>query len=137
VDGVGPAPVSADDGSTVRSIPASPRPLVRPLAPDRYQITFTATHETCELLELARDLLRHAIPGGDPAQIVARALKVLVQELVEQKYAATDRPRASRGQGEESRNIPAEVKRAVFIRDRGRCAFVGTHGRSVTREPMW
>jgi hypothetical protein len=129
VDGVGPARVSTDDGSTVPSIPAPPRPLVRPLAPDRYQITFTATRETCEMLELAQDLLRHAIPSGDPAQIVGRALKVLVQELVKQRYAATDRPRASRGQAEDSRNIPAEVKRAVFVRDRGRCAFVGSHGR--------
>jgi len=99
------------------------------LAPDRYQVTFTATAETCEMLDLARDLLRQAIPGGDPAQIVARALNVLVRELVKQKYAATDAPRAGRGQPRDSGHIPAEVKRAVFIRDRGRCAFVGTHGR--------
>ena len=110
-------------------IPAPPSPPVQPLAPDRYRVTFTVTGDACEKLQLAQDLLRHAIPSGDPAQIFARALDVLVEELVKQKYAATSQPRTSRGQANESRNIPADVKRAVFIRDGGRCAFVGTHGR--------
>jgi hypothetical protein len=110
-------------------IPAPPRPLVQPLAPDRYRVTFTASRETCELLELAQDLLRHAIPSGDPAQIVARALEVLVEDLVKQKFAVTQRPRAARGQADDSRNVPAEVRRAVFIRDRGGCSYIGPDGR--------
>ncbi len=73
--------------------------------------------------------VRHAIPSGDPAQIVGRALQVLVEDLVRRKFAVGRRPRASKGQPDESRNIPAEVQRTVFIRDRGRCAFIGTHGR--------
>jgi hypothetical protein len=123
--------------SSVRRLPApsgvftpAPAPLVRPLSPDRYQITFTATGETRAKLELAQDLLRHAVPSGDPAQIFARALDVLVEELVKEKYAITGQPRVSRGQANESRHTPAEVKRAVFIRDRGRCAFVGGDGRT-------
>jgi hypothetical protein len=107
-----------------------PAPLVRPLSPDRYQVTFTTSGQTCAKLELAQDLLRHAVPSGDPGQIFARALDVLVEELVKQKYAVTQAPRTSRGIANESRHIPAEVKRAVFIRDRGRCAFVGSHGRT-------
>ena len=109
-------------------IPAPPRPLVQPLAPDRYRITFTASKETCAMLELAQDLLRNAIPSGDPAQIVARALALMVEDLVKRKYAVTGRPRPGRGQAEESRNIPAEVRRTVFIRDRGRCAFIRPDG---------
>jgi hypothetical protein len=81
----------------------------------------------CEKLELAQDLLRHAVPGGDLAQVFARALDALVDALVKQKFAVTSRPGPSRGQADDSRNIPAEVKRGAFIRDRGRCAFVGTH----------
>ena len=106
-----------------------PPPLIRPLSPGRYQITFTASAETREALELAQDLLRHAIPSGDPAQIIARALDLLVDELVKQKFGATDEPRVSRGQSADSRHIPAEVKRLVYVRDRGRCAFVGAEGR--------
>lgn len=115
---------------TVRAIgPAPPPPLVQPLAPDRYHVSFTATAETREKLELAQDLLRHAVPSGDPAAIFARALDVLVEDLVRKKYAATDRPQASRRQADDSRHIPAEVKRAVFVRDRGRCVFFGSGGR--------
>jgi len=100
-----------------------------PLAPDRYHVAFTASATTRAQLELAQDLLRHAVPNGDPAQIFARALDVLVEELVKRKFAATPAPRARRGPAEDSRHIPADVKRAVFVRDRGRCAFVGTSGR--------
>ena len=107
----------------------APRPVVRPLAPERYEIRFTARAETCEKLRLAQDLLGHAIPSGDLAQVFDRALTVLVEELVKRKFAATERPRPSRGQSDDSRNIPAEVKRKVFVRDRGSCAFVAPSGR--------
>jgi hypothetical protein len=110
-------------------VPPSPPPFIQPLAPDRYHVSFTATAETRDKLELAQDLLRHAVPSGDPAAIFARALDALVVELVRQKYAVTARPRPARGQAEDSRHIPAEVKRAVFIRDRGRCAFAGSGSR--------
>jgi hypothetical protein len=124
-----------DVQAAVRELPSAPGftptppPLVRPLSPGRYLVTFTASGDTRAKLELAQDLLRHAIPSGDPAQIFSRALDVLVEELVRAKYAVTDHPRARRGAGDDGRYIPAEVKRAVFIRDRGRCAFVGSDGR--------
>jgi hypothetical protein len=38
------------------------RPVLRPLAPDRYEIRFTASAQTREKLRLAQDLLRHAVP---------------------------------------------------------------------------
>ena len=43
--------------------------------------------------------------------------------------AETSAPRASRPTREGSRAIPARVRRAVWRRDGGRCAFVGSHGR--------
>lgn len=108
----------------------SPAPLVRPLSPGRYHVTFTATGEMCAKLELAKDLLSHVLPSGDPGPIFARALDLLVEELVRQKYAVTAQPRPARGTAPDSRHVPAEVKRAVFIRDRGRCAFAGSDGRT-------
>lgn len=110
------------------SLAPTPRPLVRPLAPDRYRITFTATEEATRKLDIVRDLMRHTIPDGDPAEIFTRALDVLLDDLLRKKFALTDRPRAGRSAGDAA-YIPAEVKRTVFIRDGGRCAFVGTHGR--------
>ena len=69
------------------------------------------------------------MPNGDLAQVFDRALTVLVEELERRKFAATRRPGASRGQSEDSRHIPAAVKRAVVMRDGGRCAFVAPEGR--------
>jgi hypothetical protein len=105
------------------------RPVLAPLAPDRYEIRFTASARTYEKLRLAQDMLRHAIPNGDPAEIMDRALTVLLEELARKKFAKTDRPRASQGTAPGSRDVPARVKRAVWLRDRGCCAFVGKGGR--------
>jgi hypothetical protein len=108
----------------------APAPLIRPLSRDRYHVTFTASGELCKKLEMAKDLLSHVVPSGDPGPIFERALELLVEELVRQKYAVTTQPRPARGTAPDSRHVPAEVKRAVYIRDRGRCAFAGSEGRT-------
>ena len=95
---------------------------------------FTASAETYKKLRLAQDLLRHQIPDGDPAEIFDRALTALLEDLAKKKLAATDRPRESRDHPPGSRHIPAEVKRAVWLRDGGRCAFVGRNGRRCTEQ---
>jgi hypothetical protein len=108
---------------------ATPPAVVAPLAPERYRVQFTASAETCDKLRLAQDLLRHQIPDGDPAKIFDRALTALLGDLARQKLAATDRPRGSRGSAPGSRHVPADVRRAVWLRDGGRCAFVAANGR--------
>ncbi len=105
------------------------RPVVVPLTPKRFKIQFTASEETHDLLRRAQDLLRHQIPDGDVGEVMARALKVLVRELEKEKIAATDRPRGSRGADPRSRHIPADVRRQVWDRDGGTCAFVAHNGR--------
>jgi hypothetical protein len=112
----------------VAPAPVPYRPPVTPLAPDRYQITFTAGAETRANLEFAQDLLRPALANGDVAAIMDRALKALIVDLVKNKFAIGRKPRKSRGPAPDSRAIPAGVKRIVYIRDRGRCAFLGTNG---------
>ena len=110
--------------------PAPPHPgSVVPLSPDRHRLQATLDGETVAMLELAQDLLRHALPSGDLGAIVSRALQVLVRELLKEKFAVTARPRGGGTTDRDSRHIPADVKRAVFLRDLGRCAYVGTLGR--------
>jgi hypothetical protein len=106
-----------------------PRPIVRPIAAERYEVRFTASAATREKLRRAQDLLGHAVPSGDLAEVFDRALTLLVVDLERKKFAATNRPGQSRGQSEDSRNIPAEVQRAVSNRDEGRCAFIAANGR--------
>jgi hypothetical protein len=112
--------------------PARPSAEVTPLSPDRYRVQVTIGGETLEKLRLARDLLRHALPSGDEAAILDRALTALLTDLAQRKFAATEKPRPSAGIVPGSRHVPAEVKRAVWLRDLGRCAFIGTGGRRCT-----
>lgn len=62
-------------------LPQSSRPTVTPLAPERFLIKVTIGADARANLRRAQDLLRHVIPSGDPAQIVERALKSLVDQL--------------------------------------------------------
>jgi 5-methylcytosine-specific restriction endonuclease McrA len=102
---------------------------VKPLAPERYKIQVTVGRETYAKLRRAQDLLRHVVPNGDPAAIVERALDLLVAELERTKLCMTNRPRSARSAASRSRHIPAKVKRTVWQRDAGRCAFIGAQGR--------
>jgi hypothetical protein len=111
--------------SALLTSPSRPA-VVRPLAPERYEVRFTASAETCAKLKRAQDLLRHAIPNGDTAAIVDRALTLLVADLERKKFSATERPRRRRAS--DPRTPTAEVKRAVSRRDAKRCAFVSKDG---------
>lgn len=105
-------------------------PAVQALAPDRYKVQLTISGDTLEKLRLAKDMLRHAEPSGSDAAIVERALTALLSDLARKKFAATEQPRAAApAAAPGSRHIPADVKRAVWLRDLGRCAFVGESGR--------
>jgi hypothetical protein len=108
-----------------------------PLAPDRYRLQLTISGETLEKLRLAADMLGHAIPNGDGAAVVDRALSALLAELARKKFAATEGPRPSKRTADAaSRHIPAEVRRAVWLRDLGRCAFAGLDRRCDERRAL-
>ncbi len=107
----------------------APRPAVAPLAADRYKVQFTVGEATSEKLRQAQDLLRREIPSGDPGAIFDRALSLLLEDVARKKLAETTKPRPPRGAEARSRHVPAHVKRAVWLRDSGRCAFVAEDGR--------
>jgi hypothetical protein len=112
------------------SDPARHKATVVPLAAERYKVQMTIGAETLVKLRRAQDLLRHQVPDGDLATVFDRALTLLVAELERKKCAVVDRPRGeSRSAGRPSRHIAAAVKRAVWRRDGGRCAYVGAEGR--------
>ena len=124
----------AQSDAPVLSSPPRPRPAtVTPLAPAHYKVQFTVPPETHDKLRRAQDLLRHVIPNGDPAVIFDRALTLLLADLDRVKLAATARPRTAKRIGSGSRHIPAAVRRDVWKRDEGQCAFVGTQGRCTER----
>ena len=116
---------------TVSFPSTSPSPRVAsvvPLSAARYRLQVTLDEEAHDDLRVLQDLLRREIPSGDPAAIVAKALGLLRASAEKKAWSATSRPRRPRPIGAQSREIPADVERAVWERDQGQCAFEG-HGR--------
>ena len=115
------------------SVHAVPRPVIRQLAPDQYLVQFTASRAMQENLREAQALLRHQVPSGDVAEIFDRALTLLLTELRKARHGATPRPRSSPNISNTGRHVAAAVKREVWARDGGQCAFVGPAGRCTER----
>lgn len=125
-------PKEAESATSPREVASPPTvrpPVVRPLSPERYKVQFTVSKETHDKLRRVQELMRHTIPNGDPSAIFDRALTLLLSELERTKLAAAKRPRTTAVASTVSRHIPAGVKRDVWTRDGGRCAFVGNNGR--------
>jgi hypothetical protein len=154
LDSVAPFPAPSEASPSVGPggpvVPMMRSAAVRPLSPDRYRYQLTIGGATLEKLRFAKDLLRHALPSGDDEAVLDRALSALITEVVRRKVGAergvgsspdqessADRPARSsgtaaggRGRADaDSRGIIVAVKRVVWARDRGRCAFVGADGR--------
>lgn len=138
-DSAGPAsaasssspPSSSDQGSHGFSPTAvGPRAEVKPLSAERYSLRVTLSRATRDKLLVARDRLRHRLPGGAIDAIIDRALDALLRELEQQQFAKTDRPRKNARRSKEgSRHVPNSVKRVVAARDGYQCTFVDDEGR--------
>ena len=131
-----------------------------PLGAQRYKMQFMASAATHDKLRRAQELLRHRIPGGDVGAVIDQALDLLVHDLEKKKFAAADRPRrveksagesspsegragnasegraASPAPASPSRAVPAQVKREVWQRDQGRCAFTSPSGARCTERGL-
>jgi hypothetical protein len=115
---------------TAPETPPSRRPIVAPLSEAHFKLQVTISAAARERLQQIQDLMRHRVPSGDPAAIVEHALEVLHAELLKQKAAQVVKPRAGKAAAEaRGRYIPASVKRAVWRRDQGQCAFMAGDGR--------
>ena len=105
---------------------------IEPRAPERFRMHLDVDRETRDVVSRLQDLLARET-GGDVSRIVARAVRVLLEDVEREKLAATAAPRDGRPSREGSRHIPASVRRAVWHRDGGQCAYVGDDGRCRER----
>jgi hypothetical protein len=124
---------TAEPSPPVRAIAMVSRPMETPLAPERYKLQFTISGETHAKLRQVQAIGRHVVPSGDPAEIFDRALTLLLQDLERRRCAAVTSPRPASTTVGRSRHIPASVKRDVWRRDEGRCAYIGREGRCTER----
>jgi hypothetical protein len=103
--------------------------VTKPLSPELYLLQVTLTRETHDKLRRAQALARHTLPLGDVGAILDRALTLLIEDIERRRFASVASPRPSPVEGSGGRHIPAAVRRAVWKRDEGSCAFVGPAGR--------
>jgi hypothetical protein len=124
---VGQVPAGQVDSTTSQARP-TPKPKITPLSAQRFGLQTTISQAALDDLHRAQLLLSHQIPTGDIAQVLERALRVLVVQLERTKLAATSKPRKSGATPSSPRSIPAHVRRAVWRRDGGQCTFTSESG---------
>ena len=130
-----PGPVAPLNNAALAepSVPLPLRPRVTPLAPERFALQVTLTRSTHDKLRRAQELLSHAVPSGDIAEVLDRALDALIVQLEKRRFAATSRP-GPRRRAKSARHVPAHVRRAVHARDGDRCTFVSESGRRCSEK---
>ncbi|MEY4547458.1 MAG: hypothetical protein RL685_3653 [Pseudomonadota bacterium] len=124
--GGGTCPIARSDALERAQGASEPEPPNTP-AGMRYHVQFSADQGYVDLLEEAdRNLV----------EVQRRALQLLVDQLRRRKHAATERPRAaapaqpptSTPAPARGRHLPAALRRAVWQRDDGCCAYVDERG---------
>jgi hypothetical protein len=133
--------------------PVRPRAVAEPLTADLRRLHVTVSKRFMEKLEAARDALSHSHPGSDPEAILEAGLDLLIERHAKRRgivanprrnapspslstagagersdpldsvAAARSRRGPLAGDGNETRHIPAAVKREVWLRDGGCCQF--------------
>jgi 5-methylcytosine-specific restriction endonuclease McrA len=129
-----PEPVVPSPGQNCAPspVPLSKTPArLAPLAPERYALQVTPAKATHDKLRRARALLAPAVPSGDIAAVLDRALDVLIERVEKRRHAVTSKPGTKRG-SKSPRHIPSDVRRAVLERDGGQCTFTSASGKRCT-----
>ncbi len=133
-----PRPSSSEPGFAAGPSPAgflpAPRPIVQPTAPERYRVQFTIDQETHDEFRRLQALLRREIPDGDPAVVFKRAVRLMLEKVENKKLGITKKPRRNAvirpgTDRPRSREAPRAVKRVIWGKDAGQCAFVASDGR--------
>jgi 5-methylcytosine-specific restriction endonuclease McrA len=138
-DLLAPAQVRPDENQVAPAQVERPRTEL-PSLPERYLIQVAISKATHDKLRRAQELLSHAVPSGDVAQVLDRALEALIAQLEKRKFGAAEprsrrksRPAAGRATRKalatRPRHVSAQVRRAVWERDQGQCTFVSGSGR--------
>jgi len=97
----------------------------------RVEFKFQGSRALREAIDRARDLLSHKFPFGE----LDHVLLEVVREYLERHDPQTSLALGKLGPAKGASSLPAEVRRAVWARDGGRCVYVGPRGiRCETRK---
>ncbi|WP_242360046.1 MULTISPECIES: HNH endonuclease signature motif containing protein [Anaeromyxobacter] len=147
----GTAKPTLDPGPAADALPAPSPPVAQPkrraetlaVSESHWSLRVTLDRACKEDLETLRSLLSHKVPDGDLAAVLHEAIRCAIQKHGKRKgavaperktkgakqagNAATTKKTAAKPPATRT-TIPAIVRRAVWTRDGGRCAWVGPDG---------
>lgn len=112
------------------ALPVVPAPLPMPPrgpSEELFLVSFPATLETRELIERAKEVLRHRIPKAELDKIFNLALKTLLAR-VDREQRKPRRAAPAPAKAERMRYIPEAVKRESLRRAGGQCVFIAEDG---------
>ncbi len=115
-------------------VPVTPPPP--PTTVVRHQLKMTVGPDFLALLDQVRDAMSHSHPGASLEVLFAECMKTKLREHARRARADVAHPRPTPPPANEnSRHVPAQVRRAVWKRDEGRCTFIAEDGHrcSATR----
>jgi len=121
--------------------PIAPFPSVAPLSPASYALQCTLSAAAHAKLREIQDLLGPRVPSSEISRVLELALDALLVHLEKSRKAALLEPEADQkvpptataelaeeAKSQDTRHIPASVRRAVWARDAGSCQFVSATG---------
>jgi 5-methylcytosine-specific restriction endonuclease McrA len=123
--------------STPASLPSQPaRPTVRPVAADTWSLRVTVDAAFKQELEQLAELLSHKLPGGDLSAVLREAVHCAIERHGKRKGAVEPARRRERkapkvapaAPSKDREPVTAEVRRQVWRRDEGRCAWTSPDG---------
>jgi hypothetical protein len=114
--------------------PVERKPTVKPLSEETYVVKFTASAALKAKLEKAQELLGHRVDAGDFVAVIDRALDLLIEDVLKERFGVGRKARSAAANAEQkevasTRHIPDAMKREVYERDGGQCTFVSDDGR--------
>jgi 5-methylcytosine-specific restriction endonuclease McrA len=110
------------------------RPSLEPVSADQWSLRATIDSAFKEELETLACLLSHKIPDGNFSEVLREAVRCAIEKHGKRrgavKPARTRKPAPPKPRPPGERPpIPAEVRRAVWERDGGRCTYLSPEGR--------
>jgi hypothetical protein len=99
------------------------------LSPNRFALDFTISQQTHDRMRYFQSLIG---VSNDLADTFDRALEMAIGKVEKRKFGAATRSRNRDNRSHNPRYIPMDVRRAVWMRDEGRCTFESDAGRRCT-----
>ncbi|WP_242352836.1 MULTISPECIES: HNH endonuclease [Anaeromyxobacter] len=149
----GTAKPTLEPGPAAGALPAPPPPVAQPkrkaetlaVSESHWSLRVTLDRACKEDLETLRSLLSHKVPDGDLAAVLHEAIRCAIEKHGKRKGAVAPERKTKEAKQAGTTNaaatkktaakppaarttIPAIVRRAVWTRDGGRCAWVGPDG---------